>query len=110
MVGKFRHMGSNPTFSAELGGDRAAACGKCSTAAVVMMDDCMTCLNCGDSKCRQERGGFEPSQPGRVHACTRRTAIYPGTRRRSAASSCEWHACHSPLDKHALEGIDQSTA
>ena len=24
---------------------------KCSTAAVVMMDGCMTCLNCGDSKC-----------------------------------------------------------
>jgi hypothetical protein len=29
----------------------AALCGKCSTAAVVMMDNCMTCLNCGDSKC-----------------------------------------------------------
>ena len=26
-------------------------CTKCSTAAVVMMDGCMTCLNCGDSKC-----------------------------------------------------------
>lgn len=26
-------------------------CGKCNTAAVVMMDGCMTCLNCGDSKC-----------------------------------------------------------
>ncbi|MBD3670050.1 MAG: NrdJb [Gammaproteobacteria bacterium] len=26
-------------------------CGKCSTKAVVMMDGCMTCLNCGDSKC-----------------------------------------------------------
>src|SRR5690349_24746079 len=25
--------------------------GCCSTAAVVMMDGCMTCLNCGDSKC-----------------------------------------------------------
>ena len=29
----------------------AALCGKCSTTAVVMMDGCMTCLNCGDSKC-----------------------------------------------------------
>jgi hypothetical protein len=29
----------------------AALCSKCSTAAVVMMDNCMTCLNCGDSKC-----------------------------------------------------------
>ena len=26
-------------------------CAKCSTSAVVMMDGCMTCLNCGDSKC-----------------------------------------------------------
>jgi hypothetical protein len=26
-------------------------CGKCSTVAVVKMDGCMTCLNCGDSKC-----------------------------------------------------------
>jgi hypothetical protein len=31
--------------------DGAALCNKCSTAAVVMMDNCMTCLNCGDSKC-----------------------------------------------------------
>ena len=29
----------------------AQLCGKCSTTAVVMMDGCMTCLNCGDSKC-----------------------------------------------------------
>jgi hypothetical protein len=29
----------------------AQLCVKCSTAAVVMMDGCMTCLNCGDSKC-----------------------------------------------------------
>ena len=31
--------------------DGAQLCTKCSTAAVVMMDGCMTCLNCGDSKC-----------------------------------------------------------
>jgi hypothetical protein len=31
--------------------DGAQLCAKCSTAAVVMMDNCMTCLNCGDSKC-----------------------------------------------------------
>ena len=42
-------------------------CGKCSTAAMVMMDDCMTCLNCSDSKCGSPLG------------CRRR--------RRSAASS-----------------------
>ncbi len=29
----------------------AQLCPKCSTAAVIMMDGCMTCLNCGDSKC-----------------------------------------------------------
>jgi hypothetical protein len=31
--------------------DGAALCSKCSTAAVVMLDGCMTCLNCGESKC-----------------------------------------------------------
>ena len=31
--------------------DGAQLCVKCSTAAVVMMDGCQTCLNCGDSKC-----------------------------------------------------------
>jgi len=29
----------------------AQLCAKCSMLAVVMMDGCMTCLNCGDSKC-----------------------------------------------------------
>ena len=29
----------------------AQLCAKCSMTAVVMMDGCMTCLNCGDSKC-----------------------------------------------------------
>ncbi len=29
----------------------AQLCGKCSTAATVMLDGCMTCLNCGYSKC-----------------------------------------------------------
>ncbi|MEL7449419.1 MAG: NrdJb [Pseudomonadota bacterium] len=29
----------------------ALLCSKCNTAAVIMMDGCMTCLNCGDSKC-----------------------------------------------------------
>jgi len=29
----------------------AAVCAKCSTKAVIMMDGCLTCLNCGDSKC-----------------------------------------------------------
>ncbi|MDH3267108.1 MAG: NrdJb, partial [Gammaproteobacteria bacterium] len=29
----------------------AQLCAKCSTAAVILMDGCMTCLSCGDSKC-----------------------------------------------------------
>ncbi|MGB5705202.1 MAG: hypothetical protein WBM41_00110, partial [Arenicellales bacterium] len=29
----------------------AALCGKCNTKASIMMDGCLTCLNCGDSKC-----------------------------------------------------------
>lgn len=29
----------------------ANLCAKCSTKAVILMDGCMTCLNCGDSKC-----------------------------------------------------------
>ena len=29
----------------------AAVCARCSTKAAVMLDGCMTCLNCGDSKC-----------------------------------------------------------
>ena len=29
----------------------AQLCAKCNTTAVIMMDGCMTCLNCGDSKC-----------------------------------------------------------
>jgi hypothetical protein len=63
---------------------RRAAVRKCSTAAVVMMDGCMTCLNCGDSKCpargcganrsqhhgcrpHLDRGGRRSDHPGRRH-------------------------------------------
>ncbi len=41
-------------FAKETAGDFPAGaqlCAKCNTAAVVMMDGCMTCLSCGDSKC-----------------------------------------------------------
>ncbi|MEM8983361.1 MAG: NrdJb [Pseudomonadota bacterium] len=31
--------------------DGAQLCAKCNTVAVIMMDGCMTCLACGDSKC-----------------------------------------------------------
>ncbi len=30
----------------------AQLCGKCQTKAVIQMDGCLTCLNCGDSKCQ----------------------------------------------------------
>lgn len=29
----------------------AKLCGKCNTKAMIIMDNCLTCLNCGDSKC-----------------------------------------------------------
>ena len=29
----------------------AKLCSKCRTKAVIQMDNCLTCLNCGDSKC-----------------------------------------------------------
>ena len=38
--------GSTTGFPAE-----ARLCSKCQTKAVVLLDGCMTCLNCGDSKC-----------------------------------------------------------
>jgi len=31
--------------------DGATLCGKCQTKAMIQMDGCLTCLNCGDSKC-----------------------------------------------------------
>ena len=31
--------------------DGAQLCMKCNTKAMIKMDGCMTCLNCGDSKC-----------------------------------------------------------
>ena len=31
--------------------ESAQLCAKCHTKAVILMDGCMTCLNCGDSKC-----------------------------------------------------------
>src|SRR5881392_3007620 len=38
-------------FSKDRFPEGAQLCGKCSTAAVVLLDGCMTCLNCGYSKC-----------------------------------------------------------
>lgn len=31
--------------------ESAQLCAKCNTKALIKMDGCMTCLNCGDSKC-----------------------------------------------------------
>jgi len=38
---------------AEAGGfpEGAELCGKCHTKAMIIMDNCLTCLNCGESKC-----------------------------------------------------------
>lgn len=38
-------------FSASEYPEGARLCAKCSTAAVIMMDGCMTCLSCGEAKC-----------------------------------------------------------
>ena len=38
-------------FSSSEFPEGAQLCTKCNTVAVIMMDGCMTCLNCGDSKC-----------------------------------------------------------
>ena len=46
--------GASPAESAVDNGDfpdGAQLCGKCQTKAMIQMDGCMTCLNCGDSKC-----------------------------------------------------------
>ena len=42
------------TATQQAGGfpDSATLCTKCNTKAVVLMDGCMTCLACGDSKCQ----------------------------------------------------------
>ena len=48
---------NNSKTAAEANGESSAfppgaqLCGKCHTKAMMQMDGCMTCLNCGDSKC-----------------------------------------------------------
>ncbi len=46
-------QGKSEDSNAEHGGfpESASVCAKCSTKALVLMDGCMTCLSCGDSKC-----------------------------------------------------------
>jgi hypothetical protein len=43
--------GQQDAFAEAAFPEGAQLCGKCSTAAAVMLDGCMTCLNCGYSKC-----------------------------------------------------------
>lgn len=49
------HSDTAPAVEGESGSedfpDGAQLCPKCNTKALVLMDGCMTCLNCGDSKC-----------------------------------------------------------
>lgn len=42
--------GGSPTTTAKFPAG-AVLCGKCSNVAVIKLDNCMTCLQCGDSKC-----------------------------------------------------------
>ncbi len=42
---------STPAADTQSFPDSAQLCRKCQTKAVVMMDGCLTCLSCGDSKC-----------------------------------------------------------
>ena len=44
--GDDQESGSDSSFP-----NSATLCGKCYTKALVLMDGCMTCLSCGDSKC-----------------------------------------------------------
>jgi hypothetical protein len=49
---EFEARGSQKdAFSSDRFPEGAQLCNKCSTAAAVMLDGCMTCLNCGYSKC-----------------------------------------------------------
>ncbi|MFA5626554.1 MAG: hypothetical protein WCX90_03810 [Thiohalomonadaceae bacterium] len=50
---QFESSAKNREAAAESNGFPAGAqlCAKCNTKAMIQMDGCMTCLNCGDSKC-----------------------------------------------------------
>jgi len=43
--------GSSDSANDDAFPEKATLCVKCSTKAMVLMDGCMTCLNCGESKC-----------------------------------------------------------
>jgi len=56
--------------------DGAQFCGKCHTAAAILMDGCMSCLNCGDSKCGPTERDSNP-RTWCMHAPRRRSAASP---------------------------------
>jgi|TARA_R100000005_G_scaffold93621_2_gene69499 hypothetical protein len=53
LMGESANTATDATASTEATGfpPGASLCYKCNTKAVVLMDGCMTCLNCADSKC-----------------------------------------------------------
>jgi len=56
LVAEKRAQYESTVAAVETGGagefpDGAQLCGKCQTKAAIVMDGCLTCLNCGDSKC-----------------------------------------------------------
>jgi hypothetical protein len=46
-----KHAKAGEEMSAEGFPKGAQLCGKCNTKAAIVMDGCLTCLNCGESKC-----------------------------------------------------------
>ena len=46
-----KHAKAGEEMSAEGFPKGAQLCGKCNTKAAIIMDGCLTCLNCGESKC-----------------------------------------------------------
>ena len=48
---EFEQKHGNETADNNTFPEKAVLCSKCSTKAMVLMDGCMTCLNCGESKC-----------------------------------------------------------
>ena len=46
-----KHAKPNEEINAEGFPKGAQLCNKCNTKAAIVMDGCLTCLNCGESKC-----------------------------------------------------------
>ena len=48
---EFEQAAAQPSAADEAFPEGAQLCGKCQTKAMIRMDGCLTCLNCGESKC-----------------------------------------------------------